>query len=83
METAKERELAWSREDNERRARAQSELERDEQELPELEFLFATTRLQRPSKSAEANVGDVDGWVTVRRKILRCEGGPNKSTMAG
>jgi len=38
METAKERALAWVREDNERRARAQSELERDEQELAELEI---------------------------------------------
>jgi hypothetical protein len=36
METAKERALAWAREDNERRSRAQSELERDEQELAEL-----------------------------------------------
>ena len=38
METAKERALAWAREDNERRARAQNELERDEQELAELEI---------------------------------------------
>ena len=30
METAKERALAWAREDNERRSRAQSDLERDE-----------------------------------------------------
>jgi hypothetical protein len=51
METAKERALAWAREDNERRSRAQSELERDEQELAELEILFAVARLQRPSKS--------------------------------
>jgi hypothetical protein len=38
METTKERALAWAREDNERRARAQNELERDEQELAELEI---------------------------------------------
>jgi hypothetical protein len=83
METAKERALAWAREDNERRSRAQSELERDEQELAELEILFAAARLQRPSKSAQENVADTYGWETVRRKIFRCEGGPNKSTMAG
>jgi hypothetical protein len=45
METAKERALAWTREDNERRARVQSELYRDEKELAELEFLFAAVRL--------------------------------------
>jgi hypothetical protein len=49
METTKERELTWAREDNERRSRAQSELERDEQELAELEILFTAVRLQRPS----------------------------------
>jgi hypothetical protein len=48
METTKERAVAWAREDNERRARAQSELERDETELTELEILFETARLQRP-----------------------------------
>ena len=73
METAKERALAWAREDNERRSHAQSELERDEQELAELEILFAAARLQRPSKSAQENVADTDGWETVRRKIFRCE----------
>jgi hypothetical protein len=83
METEKERALAWAREDNERRAHVQSELERDEQELAELEILFATARLERPSKSVQANVADTDGWATVHRKIFRCEGGPNKSTMAG
>ena len=62
METAKERALAWAREDNERRSRAQSELERDEQELPELEILFPVARLQRPSKSEQENVTDTDGW---------------------
>ncbi len=47
METVKERVLVWAREDNERRSRAQSELERDEQELGELEIFFVATRLQR------------------------------------
>ncbi len=75
--------LVWEREDNERRSRSQSELERDEQELAELEILFAAVRLQRPSKSAQENVADTYGWETVRRKIFRCEGGSNKSTMAG
>jgi hypothetical protein len=83
METAKERALVWTREDNERRSRTQSELERDEQELAELETLFLAARLQRPSKSAQENVTDTDDWETVCLKIFRCEGGPDKSTMVG
>jgi hypothetical protein len=83
METVKERALVWTREDNERRSHTQSELERDEQELAELEILFVPSRLQRPSKSAQENVEDTYGWETVLRKIFRCEGGSNKSTIAG
>jgi hypothetical protein len=45
METAKERALVWAREDNERRSHSQKKLERDEQELGELEFLHAAARL--------------------------------------
>ncbi len=45
METAKERALVWAREDNERRSRAQSELERDEQELAESTGQSSTSRL--------------------------------------
>jgi hypothetical protein len=40
MVTEKERALAWEREDQETRARAERELERDEEELVELEILF-------------------------------------------
>ena len=36
----------------------ETECERDEQELAELEILFAEARLQRPSKSAQENVTD-------------------------
>ncbi len=50
METVKERTLVWAREDNERRSRVQSELERDDHELAELEILFATVRLQHARK---------------------------------
>jgi hypothetical protein len=85
METVKERTLAWAREDNERRSHTQSELERDEPELelPELEILFVAVRLQRPPKSVQENVVDTDVWETVHRKIFRCEGGTDKSTMTG
>ena len=83
MVTAKERALAWAREDQEARSRSDSERERDEQELAELEILFAEARLQRPPQGAGKNVADADGWKTVRRTVKRCEGGPNKSCMAG
>jgi hypothetical protein len=79
MVTVKERALALTREDQESSSRAQSECERDEQELAELEILFAEARLQRPPQGAEKNVGDVDGWTKVHRTVKRCEGGPNKS----
>ena len=74
MVTAKERALAWAREDQEASSRAQSECERDEPELAELEILFAESRLQRPPQGAEKNVGDVDVWTKVYRTVKRCEG---------
>ena len=83
MVTAKERALAWGREIQEASSRAQRELERDEEELAELEILFAAAGLKRPPLGADKNVADADGWKKVRRKVQRCEGGPNKSTMAG
>ncbi len=73
METVKERTLVWEREDNERRSHDRSDLERDEQELGELEILFVTSRLQRPSKSTQENVTDTYGWETVHHQIFRCE----------
>jgi hypothetical protein len=45
--------------------------------------LFAAAGLKRPPEGVEKNVADDDDWKTVRRKVQRCEGGPNKSTMAG
>jgi hypothetical protein len=83
MVTEKERTLVWEREDQETRARAERDLERDEEELVELEILFVEVRLERPSRGVEKNVADTEGWKTVSRKLKRCEGGPNKSTMAG
>ena len=83
MVTAKERALAWGREIQEASSRAQRELARDEEELAELEILFAAAGLKRPPLGADKNVADADGWKKVRRKVQRCEGGPNKSTMAG
>jgi len=83
MVTVKERGLVWAREDNERRSRTQSEFERYEQELAELEKLFAEAGLQRPPKSVQENVTDTDDWKTVCLKIFWCEGGPHKSTMVG
>jgi hypothetical protein len=62
MVTAKERALAWGRDIQEASSRARRELERDEQELAELEILMAAAEVSARTISSKI----VSAWGVVK-----------------